>query len=134
MNILGVAGMSGFESFLRLIGTLLIFLFVLVLVYFTTRWIANYQKGQSHNRNLRIVETIRITNNKYIQIIEAGTEYLVIGIGKDEVHFLTKLTKEQLTVLPEEMAASQTAAAGESFQEIFGKIKEHLPKSRSKNE
>ena len=134
MAVLGTVGMSGFESFMRLLGTLLIFLFVLVLVYFTTRWIANYQKGQSYNRNLRIIETIRITNNKYIQIIEAGTEYLVIGIGKDEVHFLTKLTKEQLRVLPEEVTAADTKITGESFQEVFGKLKEHLPKSRSKDE
>ena len=134
MNILGAAGISGFESFGRLMGTLLIFLFVLILVYFTTRWIANYQKGQGQNRNLRIIETIRITNNKYIQIVEAGTEYLVIGIGKDEVHFLTKLTKDQLKALPEEQKTSSTVVTGESFQEIFGKLKEHLPKSRSKDE
>lgn len=128
------AGVSGWGSFLQLIGVLLVFVFVLALTYFTTKWIANYQKGQAHNKNLRIVETIRITNNKYIQIVEAGREYLVIAIGKDEIRLLTKLSEEQLKVLPEKMAASGEKNVGESFQDVFNKLREHLPKSRQKDE
>jgi flagellar protein FliO/FliZ len=133
MEILS-AGVSGFGSFLQLIGVLLVFVFVLALTYFTTKWIANYQKGQTHNKNLRIVETIRVTNNKYIQLVEAGEEYLVIAIGKDEIRLLTKLSEEQLKVLPEKMAASGEKNVGESFQDVFNKIREHLPKSRQKDE
>ena len=59
-------------------------------------WIAGYQKGQSFNRNLKVIETLKIAQNKYIQIIEAGDEYLVIAHGKDEVRLLTKVTREQL--------------------------------------
>lgn len=128
------AGLSGLDSFLQLIGVLLIFVFVLTLTYFTTRWIANYQKGQNHNKNLRIVETMRITNNKYIQIVEAGKEYLVIAVGKDEIHLLTKLSEEQLKVLPEMNAASGAKNVGENFQDVFEKLREHLPKSRQKDE
>ena len=87
---------SGFDSFIQLLGVLLIFIFVLAITYFTTKWIAGYQKSRSFNKNLRIVETLRLTQNKYIQIIEAGEVYLVIGVGKDEITMLTTLTKEQL--------------------------------------
>ena len=101
---------SGFDSFIQLLGVLLIFIFVLAITYFTTKWIAGYQ-----------------TQNKYIQIIEAGEVYLVIGVGKDEITMLTTLTKEQLHDLDTYEVIKQTEA-GENFQEILKKIKERLPK------
>ena len=117
---------SSFESFIQLIGVLVIFLFVLGVTYVATRWIAGYQKTHSFNRNLKIIETLRLTPNKYIQIIEAGDEYLVIAIGKDEVQLLTKLTKEQLKeVTPDE---GFTGISANSFKDILEKWKEHIPK------
>ena len=86
---------SSLSNFLQLVSVFVIFLFVLVATYLTTRWIAGYQKGHSFNRNLKIIETLKITANKYIQIVQAGDEYLVIAIGKDEVCLLTKLTEDQ---------------------------------------
>ena len=117
---------SSFDSFIQLLGVLLIFIFVLGITYAATRWIAGYQKAHSFNRNLRIIETLRLTTNKYIQIVEAGDEYLVIAIGKDEVQLLTKLTGEQLKEMPPEYLAD--GIAPESFSEIFDKIKKHIPK------
>ena len=117
---------SSFESFIQLIGVLVIFLFVLGVTYVATRWIAGYQKTHSFNRNLKIIETLRLTPNKYVQIIQAGDEYLVLAIGKDEVRLLTKLTGEQLKEIPSgELPEGITT---ESFKEIFEKIKKHIPK------
>ncbi len=117
---------SSFNSFMQLLGVLVIFVFVLGITYVATRWIAGYQKGHSFNKNLRIIETLKITQNKYIQIIEAGDEYLVIAIGKDEVRLLTKLTEEQLKGMPED--EFPVGISTESFKEILDKLKEHIPK------
>ena len=92
MLLAGVS--SGVESFVQLLGILVVFILVLVLTYFTTKWIASYQKGHSYNKNLQVIETLKLTTNKYIQIIEAGDIYLVVAIGKDEVTFLKQLTKD----------------------------------------
>lgn len=121
------AGTSGVESFGMLIGTLFIFILVLGLTYFTTKWIASYQKGHSYNKNLRVVETLKLTTNKYIQIVKAGDVYLVIGIGKDEITFLTTLTREQLNEETIQELEKNTEIT-ESFSEILNKFKEHLPK------
>ncbi len=118
---------SSFSNFMQLMGVLLIFLFVLALTYVTTKWIANYQKGKSYNKNLRVIETLRLTQNKYIQIVEAGDVYLVIGVGKDEITMLTTLTEEQLKDLDTYEVQKQTEA-GENFQDILNKIKKRLPK------
>lgn len=118
---------SGGGNFLQLLGVLLIFAFVLVITYFTTRWIANYQKQQNVQRNLKVIETMKLTTNKYIQIIEVGEVYLVIGIGKDEVTMLAQLDREQLSdvSLSEQGNTNHT---GESFQKILSQLKDRLPK------
>lgn len=118
---------SGLSNFMQFIGVLFIFLFVLAATYFTTKWMAGYQKVRHPGRNLRIVETMRLNQNNYIQIIQAGEVYLVIGVGKDEVTMLTTIDKDQLQD-PEACENANQAGTGESFQEILGKLKGRLPK------
>ena len=84
--------LSAADSFFQLIFVLIIFIGVLALTYYVTKWIAGYQKTQGLNKNLEIVEAIRITNNKYVQIVRAGEDkYFVIAIGKEEVTLLGEL-------------------------------------------
>jgi flagellar protein FliO/FliZ len=116
------------ESFLQLIVTLLVFVFVLFATYLTTRWIAKYQKGQIDSKNLRMIETIPAGQNKHICLLKAGTEYLVVAIGKDEIHSLATLTEEQLTDLSFKEGSLYTEGTKESFQEIFGQLKDKMSK------
>ena len=126
MLLAGVS--SGVESFVQLLGILVVFILVLVLTYFTTKWIASYQKGHSYNKNLQVIETLKLTTNKYIQIIEAGDIYLVVAIGKDEVTFLTQLTKDQLKEGTFDDVTTASKQTGENLGEILNKFKGHLPK------
>lgn len=123
---LAAIGTSSWESFFQLMGVLLIFVFVLILTYFCTRWIARYQKGISANKNIKVIETYRITNNKFIQILEVGSICLVIAICKDTVTLLCEITKDELAWLPKEDA--QPPVVNENFQEILQKLKEKLPR------
>lgn len=124
---------SSFNSFIQLAGVFVIFVFVLVITYFTTKWIGNYQQTSLLNKNLKIVESLRVGNNKSIAMIRAGKSYLVVAVGKDEVTLLTELTEEQLTEVPT-FFAEKNVFSGKgkvvhgNFQEIFEKVKEHFPK------
>lgn len=85
------------SSFAQFFTVLLLFIFVIAITYLTTRWIAKIQKGQMvGGDNIEIIETARISADKYIEIVRTGDKYLVLGIGKSEVHMLTELTKEEL--------------------------------------
>ncbi len=112
------------QSFMQLLGVLVIFIFVLVLTYVTTKWIAGYQKSQTKNKNLDIVETLKIANNKYLEIVRAGEDYFVIAIGKEEVTFLSKLSAEQLNLQPEEGEKGVTG----NFHDILEQVKNRFPK------
>lgn len=119
---------SSLHSLVQLIGALIIFAFVLGITYLTTRWMGGFQKSRSNNKNLHIIETINVGNNKYISIVEAGTVYLVVSVGKDEVHLLTQLTREQLKDFSFEHVEEKESQ--ESFTEILEKLKDKLPKKQ----
>ncbi len=124
--------LSSLDSFVQLITVLVIFIFVLIITYFTTRWMAGIQKGRSFNKNLRIIETISAGNNKMISIVQAGEKYLVVSIGKDEVHYLTELKQEELKDLSFMNPDNQNDKQ-DPFVEIFGRLKEKYD-NRSKHE
>lgn len=124
--------LSSLDSFVQLITVLIIFIFVLIITYFTTRWMAGIQKGRSFNKNLRIIETISAGNNKMISIVQAGEKYLVVSIGKDEVHYLTELKQEELKDLSFMNPDNQNDKQ-DPFAEIYGRLKEKYD-NRSKHE
>ena len=119
---------SSLNSFIQLLGVLLIFLFVLVITYFTTKWIGGYQKVQMSGRSFQVVDTIRIANNKLVQVIKMGDVYLVIAVAKDNVTMLAKLTEEEIC---NGKTPGQNGEKGQmTFQETLEKLKEHFPKKQ----
>lgn len=107
---------TGTDGYLQFMTVLILFVFVLTITYLVTRWIANYQKGRAGLGNLEIIETCRVASNKYIQIVRAGEKYLVIAIGKDEVHMLSELSAIELDLKEGEVQA-------DGFADILEKIK-----------
>ena len=116
---------SGWESFFQLVGILLVFLFVLALTYLVTKWIAGYQQRIVANKNIRVIETFRVSSNKFIQIIQVGEKYLAVSVCKDTINVLTELTEEQLTWMPS-MEEKKEANVNESFQEILNNLKKKI--------
>lgn len=86
------------NSFLQFMTVLIIFLFVVVITWFTTRWIAGFQKGRMAGMNIEVMETYKVAANKYIQIVRIGGRYLAIAVGKDEITMLTELNEEELNI------------------------------------
>lgn len=125
--ILTASTVSMLQNLGQLVRVLILFVLVLLLTLLTTRWIAKYQQGQLHNQNLRIIETLKVSANGYIQIIKAGDVYLVIAVSKDHIEKLAEITEEQLESDPT-VTAGQKIDMGESFHDILDKVKQHLPK------
>ena len=108
---------ASFRSLMQLIGVLIIFVFVLIITYFTTKWVGGFQKIQMSKGNLKVLETIRIANGKFLQLVKAGEQYFVK---------IAELTEDQLSVqTSDDMKNSQ-----ENFQEIFSRLKDHFPKKQ----
>ncbi|MCL2719153.1 MAG: flagellar biosynthetic protein FliO [Lachnospiraceae bacterium] len=96
---------DGVGSVIHLLTLICIFVLVIVIAMVATRWIVNYQKGASNAANIEVVETYRLTANKYVQIVRIGEKYLAIAIGKDEVNFLTEISPDDLQFKAENTGA-----------------------------
>ena len=86
------------------------------------------QRGRQNNKNLHVIETISVGNNKMISTVEAGSVYLVVSVGKEEVHLLAKLTRDQLKDFSFEL--EQSGKKQDSFAEILNQLKDKLPKKQ----
>lgn len=118
MNVL-ITSYSRLSSFAQLITLLIVFIFVLVLTFYATRWMAKIQKSQFKNSNIEVIETFRLSNTKYIQIVKLGEKYVAIAVGKDTMTFLTELDESQLD-LTKAVEGTNTL----EFQEILKKVKD----------
>lgn len=111
-----LTGTGGLHSFVQFITVLILFLFVLFVTYFVTRWISGFQKAQMTGTNMEMIDTLRISPNKYLQIIRTGDKYLVIAVCKDSVTMLTELSKDSLSF-------DANRGGGMSFQEVLQQMK-----------
>ena len=65
---------------------------------------------------MELIETLRISNNKYLQIVKIGSKYLCMAVCKDTVTMLVELGEEDI-IRPE------SAEVNMNFQGILEKVK-----------
>jgi flagellar protein FliO/FliZ len=104
---------NNWDNFIEFMTVLIVFVGVLALTAWTTKFIANYQKQVGNSGNIEVVESIRITNNKYIQLVRVGETYVAIAVCKDTVTTLCEIPKEQIKDFTKE------AGKGKSFKEYL---------------
>lgn len=113
---------SGLESIAQLICLILLFLFVLFLAYLAARITGSFQSNVLNKRsNVKVIEVFRLSNNKVIQIVKIGNQYLALALCKDTVTLLTKLDE---TEIKEQEATIEPI----NFKNILDKMKNEKPK------
>ena len=125
---MSTASISSVNRIAESLTVLLLFCVVLAVTYLVTRFIAGYQKSQMSQGNIRILETMRISQTKYLQLLQIGEVYLVIAVCKDSVTMLTTIEKEQLNfeILPQEEKLD--------FKEVLSQFLNQTPWNRQKTE
>ena len=118
------------DSYVQFMTVLILFLFVLVITYWVTKWTAGYQKNQNANANMELLDIIRLSNNKYVQIIRIGRKYLAVAICKDTVTMLTEIPEQDL------IFSGKDASKGQGFKDVLEKIqkKNFLEKEDGRDE
>ena len=112
----------GADSYLQFVFILILFVVILALSAFATKWMAGYQKEKGLSGNIEVIETSRISPNKYIQIVRIGDKYMAIAVGKDEITSLGEVDKDSL------LFRETTAEDNLNFKEVFEKFKSELKK------
>ena len=102
------------SPYAQLITVLVVFVIVLAITAVVTKWLANYQKGQNVGRNIEVIETTPIANNKWMQIIRVGNTYKVIAVSRENVTFLGDID-------PSELKEIKPGGSKSAFKSMFEK-------------
>ncbi|MBE5952967.1 MAG: hypothetical protein E7257_02265 [Lachnospiraceae bacterium] len=115
------------NSLYNVISLILIFIFILVLAYFTAKLTAKLQSNSFNKKaNIKIIESFRLGGNKFISIIKIGEDYYALGFGKDEITMIDKLDKDNI-ILPE----TNSSEVSINFKDILGNINIKDPKDNT---
>ncbi len=109
------------SSISQLITVVVLFFLVLGATYYVTMWIAKYQKNSKTAGNIEILETCRLSTNKYIQVVKVSSKYLVLAISKDTVTLLTELGEDEY--VPPKMGSGETPDFSKELSKVLEKIK-----------
>ena len=107
--------LSSFDNFLQLLGMTLLFIVVLAITYFTTKFVGGVKMDRDRKSNFKVIESYKITPNKFLQLVEVGGKYIVIAISKDSIQYITELDASKV----KEMELPKLDI---KFSEVFNKV------------
>ena len=122
LNMLLAVSTSRLEAASQFLTLIVVFALVLALTYFVTKFVGNYQKNRLSGGNINVVETMRISGSKYIQIIQIGTRFFTIAVCKDTVTVISEIEQGDLV-----LSDNNTEVKSESFKSILEKFKKDKP-------
>jgi flagellar protein FliO/FliZ len=116
-NVSGLtqAGSTG-DSFLQLIGLVFLLIVILAAAYYTTKFVGGIKLGQMKTSNFQVIDAYRISTNKVVQIVKIGNKYVVLGIGKDTINYITEL--EEAEVLIKEVHAGEKISFKQTLEKL----------------
>ncbi len=124
-NMQGVL-LAGWESIGELITVVIIFIFVVAVTYFTTRFVGTYEKERLKGSNIEVIESQRVASNSYIMIVRVADKTIAVGVSKNEIRMLTEVDGESV----HQISASDRAAAI-PFREALMKARAKLTQKKS---
>lgn len=119
---------SKIDSVAQLLTVILLFVVVLGATWLTTRYVAGVQKGKMKGSNFEVIDTFRLTQNKYVQILRIGKKYMAVAICKDTVTVLRELDESEIVFHDSDLSMKAV-----SFEDIFNKAKDFTDNKAKKS-
>ena len=116
--------LTGVGGVVQLLTVAMLFILVLILTYFTTRFVGDYQKNKLTGSNITIVEAQRLSANKLIEIVKVADRYYAIAVCKDTVTLLGEVDSEQLVI------KEQKSSVNEGFATILNRLRRNNDEER----
>lgn len=113
------------ENVLQLIGLIIVFILILAAAYFTSRFVGNTNMANLKNRNIKVIETYKVAPNRFLQVIEISGKYIVIGVSKDHIEYITELNADQVIKNDDETPVK--------FKDVLNTFKKNSDKKNNKN-
>ncbi len=114
MRIL-ITEFSAAAGIFRFIVLFIVFIAVLVLAFYFTKWYANSGLVKKGYGNIKVVESYQVAPGKIIYIVKIGSQYVSIMTSKDNIVKLTELSYEDLEL-------HETEFNNTSFKDVMGQM------------
>jgi len=85
------------SSFGRSFVYLLVFIALMALAYYAARFFTAKARGTPYG-NLKVIEGLGVGQQGNVLLIKAGKKYILIGVTKDKITFLTELGEDDLNL------------------------------------
>jgi flagellar protein FliO/FliZ len=72
---------------------------------------------------MKLIETMRLGNGQFLQIVEIGSRYYVLSVTKEHIELITEITQEELNL-------ADAADISVPFHDILDKMKVKLDKKQ----
>ncbi|NLJ91078.1 MAG: flagellar biosynthetic protein FliO [Clostridiales bacterium] len=95
------SALSTLENVLQLLGLLILFIIILIATYFTTRFIGQFQTNKFKNSNFKVIESFKLSQGKFLMLINISSKYYVIALGKNEISVITELDEDDVIQVEE---------------------------------
>lgn len=73
-------------------GLVFAFIFVLVLAYFSTRWLAKNRSKSMDGQNIQVIERVYLSTDKQLLIVKVGIQYFLMSQDKSGLKMMHELT------------------------------------------
>ena len=104
-------------SIAQIFGMLVAFAVIVAAAYYVSKYFSKYALKTREKSNIKVVETSRITVDKYLQIIEVNGQFFLIGISKNSINLISELDADKIKAcIPKEIERF-------SFKEFLEKAK-----------
>jgi len=88
----GMYESNGFMSLLKIIYILIVFIIVLGISYYFSRFIGKRVSGK--NKFMKIIETLTLGNDRHLHIIKVCNEYYLISSSQKGICLVDKIEEE----------------------------------------
>lgn len=121
-------GQSPLNQGISLIMAFLGIVVVIFLALYTTRFIGKkYNFKNSKSKNIKLIETLTLGQDKCIIIVKATDKYLLLGVTAQNISVLQEINPESLDISLEQNIQPD-------FSDIFKKIIDKTTKKDVKND
>ncbi len=121
-------GQSPLNQGISLIMAFLGIVVVIFLALYTTRFIGKkYNFKNSKSKNIKLIETLTLGQDKCIIIVKATDKYLLLGVTSQNISVLQEINPENLDISLEQNSQPD-------FSDIFKKIIDKTTKKDVKND
>ena len=114
MRIL-ITEFSAAAGIFKFIVLFIVFIAVLVLAFYFTKWYANSGMVKKGYGNIRVIESYQVAPGKVVYIVKIGSKFVSIMTSKDNIVKLTELSEGDLEF-------KETELNNASFKDVMGQM------------